>query len=107
MTNNRFRFEWIARVENALAELAQRPWALFLLLLCTNTLAQPYAGITHDSRLYSMQVLNQVEEGSFSDDIFFQYGSQDDYSLFSRLAAPLVRWLGLSAAFFVMYVVGK
>ena len=107
MMTNRYRFEWIAKTEVALTRVARQPWTLFLLLLCINTLAQPYAGITHDARLYSVQVLNQVEGGSYADDIFFRYGSQDDYSLFSRLATPMVRWLGLSAAFFLIYLVSK
>jgi hypothetical protein len=107
MMTDRYRFEWIAKAEEALTRVAQKPWALFLLLLCINTLAQPYAGIAHDSRLYSVQVLNQVEGGSYADDIFFRYGSQDDYSLFSRLAAPMVRRLGLSTAFFLIYLVSK
>ena len=77
------------------------------MLLTINTLAQPYTGITHDARLYSVQVLNRVEHGAYADDLFFRYGSQDDYSLFSHLAAPLVRLLGLSAAFFVIYLVSK
>src|ERR1700722_13580752 len=92
---------------DALARLAAKPWALFLVLLALNTIAQPYAGITHDARLYSVQVLNRVENGAYADDLFFRYGSQDDYSLFSRLAAPLASLVGLSSAFFVLYLVGK
>jgi hypothetical protein len=80
---------------------------LLLLLFCINSLAQPYAGITHDARLYSGQVLNHAEGGIYADDLFFHYGSQDDYSLFSRLASPLVRLFGLPAAFFLIYLFSK
>ncbi len=107
MMTLRYPSEWITKVEEALGLLAEKPWALFLVLVCVNTLALPYAGITHDARLYSVQVLNHVEDGSYADDLFFRYGSQDEYSLFSRLAAPLVRGLGLSAAFFIIYLLSK
>ena len=107
MTTIRFPSEWIARAHDAFASLAEKPWTLFWLLLAVNTVALPYAGITHDARLYSVQVLNQVEDGAYADDLFFRYGSQDQYSLFSRLAAPVVGWLGLAPAFFVLYLVSK
>src|ERR1700733_3270448 len=107
MTTIRFPSEWIASAHDAFAGLAEKPWTLFWLLLAVNTVTFPYAGITHDTRLYSIQVLNQVEDGTYSDDLFFRYGSQDQYSLFSRLAAPLVRGLGLAPAFFVLFLVSK
>lgn len=107
MMTLRYPSEWIDRARDALAQLADRPWHLLAILLLVNAIAQPYAGITHDTRLYSVQVLNQVEGGTYSDDLFFRYGSQDDYSLFSRLTAPLVATLGIHAAFFVLYVLGK
>src|SRR5437660_986735 len=107
MFNFRFPSEWIARANDAVARLADRPWALFVVLLTINALARPYAGITHDTRLYSVQVLNRVEDGAYADDLFFRYGSQDRYSLFSPLAAPIVRVLGLPVAFFLIYLVSK
>jgi len=107
MLNARFPSDWITQARDALARLADRPWLLFAVLLAVNTIARPYAGITHDARLYSVQVLNHVEGGTYADDLFFRYGSQDQYSLFSRLAGPLVALLGVHAAFFVIYVVGK
>src|SRR6266404_6233513 len=90
--------DWIARAHDALARLAEKPWTLFVVLLAINALARPYGGITHDTRLYSVQVLNRVEDGAYADDLFFRYGSQDEYSLFSRLAAPRVHVLGLPIA---------
>src|ERR1022692_3480545 len=107
MMTNCYPSDWLAKAAEALARIADRPWTLLLLLLFVNTIAQPYAGITHDARLYSAQVLNRVEGGSYADDLFFRYGSQDDYSLFSRLAAPLVQWFGLQAAFFGLYLLSK
>src|SRR6266849_4127255 len=102
----RFPTDWIVKANEALARLADKPWALFVILLAVNTIARPYSGITHDTRLYSVQVLNHVEGGAYADDLFFRYGSQDEYSLFSRLAAPLVSALGVQTAFFVLYLFG-
>lgn len=87
--------------------LVQRPVLLVLVLLAVNALTRPYANITHDARLYSAQVLNQVENGSYNNDLFFRYGSQDSYSLFSLLLAPLVKVFGLKTAFFLVYLAGN
>ncbi len=88
----------------AIAALAARPWSLCCVLLAVNALARPYAGITHDAQLYSVQVLNQLQPNVYADDLFFRYGSQDQFSLFSRCAAPLVALVGLQAAFFLLYL---
>jgi hypothetical protein len=96
---------WIARSAAVLTALGERPRILFCLAVALNALAFPYQGIVLDARLYSFQVLNRVEGGAFSNDLFFRFGSQDQYSLFSRLAAPPAEWLGLPAAFFLIYLV--
>jgi hypothetical protein len=95
---------WLARVVQALERLADRPWLLFAILLALNALARPYAGLYQDARLYSGQVLNQVEAGAYADDLFFRYGSQDQFSIFSRVMVPLVSILGLETAFFVTFL---
>src|SRR5262245_49816224 len=107
MLNIAYPSQWIAAARDALARLADRPWVLFVVLFTFNAIARPYSGITHDTRLYSGQVLNQVEGGTYADDLFFRYGSQDEYSLLSRFAAPLVIALGLQASFFVIYLLSK
>lgn len=96
---------WLDRATDALRNLAARPWSLFLLLLALNALARPYAHFVHDARLYGVQVLNQLENGAFADDLFLRYGSQDQFSIFSRLAAPLAGLLGLELSFFLLYLV--
>ena len=94
---------WSDRVCQAIDRLAAQPSLLLCVLLALNALARPYAGIAHDARLYSAQVLHQLEPESYSDDLFFRYGSQDQFSIFSRVAAPIVNLLGLQAAFFAIY----
>lgn len=93
---------WTAAV--ALARLADRPGCLLALLLALNALARPYANLVHDARLYSVQVLNHLEHGAYNDDLFLRYGSQDQFSIFSCIVAPLVGLLGLRTAFFLLYL---
>lgn len=59
-------------------------------------LARPYFGIRHDGILYSGQALFHFYPGVFSQDIFFAFGSQDDYSAYSRIVAFLLHWFNLS-----------
>jgi hypothetical protein len=92
------------RVIDFLCGLAARPFSLFCLLLATNAVALPYLNLNHDAILYGVQVLNRVSPGHFAGDLYFEYGSQDRYSLFSSLAAPLVARLGLHVGFFLLYV---
>lgn len=96
---------WFDRVRVRLDELATRPALLFVLLVTANALARPYANFAHDARVYSVQVLNQMEPGSYADDLFLKYGSQDQFSLFSRVVAPIAAVIGLAAAFFLLYLV--
>ena len=98
---------WPERIVAALRALGGRPWTLFLVLFALNALAAPYAGFIHDARLYGFQVLNKVEGGAFADDLFFRYGSQDNYSLFSTAVAPLAAALGLDLSFFLLYLLSN
>src|SRR4051794_25767600 len=96
---------WSDRALQALYSLAARPLSFLLALLAINAVARPYAGITHDARLYSVQVLNLLDPTAYGDDLFFRYGSQDQFSIFSRVVAPGVDWLGLETTFFLLYLV--
>jgi hypothetical protein len=60
--------------------------------------AHPYRGIEHDAVLYALQALRSLEPQSLGDDLFFRYGSQDAYTLFSPLYAALISLVGLEPA---------
>lgn len=66
---------------------------LWLLLVAVAIWAQarPTQGVRHDAILYMAQVLSHVHPEVFHHDIFFAYGSQDSYSIYSRLLAPLLQ----------------
>jgi hypothetical protein len=95
------------RSANVLRDLYARPVCLFCLLLAANAVFLPYGNFVHDANLYGVQVLNRVDPGRFDNDLYFQYGSQDKFSVFSLAAAPLVAQLGLPAGFFVLYFLGN
>jgi hypothetical protein len=80
---------------------------LLLTLLLLSALFRPYAGIVHDARLYAVQAMDHVAPGLHQEDLYLKYGSQDQYSLFSPVSQPLARWLGVPAAFFLLYLLGN
>lgn len=57
---------------------------------------RPFSGIWHDSRFYTLQALQHLYPVAFSRDLFFLYGSQDQYSLFSHLHAAAIAIWGLN-----------
>jgi hypothetical protein len=70
-----------------------------LLALCAAWLAaRPYEGIVLDAQLYALQTLATMEPEPLSRDLFLRFGSQNSFTLFPQLLAPLVSALGLEAA---------
>ncbi len=68
---------------------------------------RPYTGIVHDAQLYLVQAMNRLDPARFGSDIYFRYGSQDRFSLFSALYAPLVEAIGPPRAQLVTAVLGQ
>ena len=60
-------------------------------------LSHPYQGIFHDGVIYALMAAHRLNAGDYAKELFFLFGSQDDYSAFSPVYAMLVRWLGHSA----------
>ncbi len=58
----------------------------------------PNPGIVKDAVFYVGQALSHLNPAIRQHDLFFAFGSQDDYTLWSRLHAPLIEALGLEAA---------
>jgi hypothetical protein len=88
----------------ALRALGDRPGTLLLTLFALNAVTLPYGGIINDAQLYAAQALHRLDDTVLGDDLFFRYGSQDQFSLFSAVVAPLVSAFGLPVAFFLAYV---
>jgi hypothetical protein len=57
---------------------------------------RPYQGVIHDARLYTLQAISAADPGRFAEDLFLRFGSQDRFTAFSHLYAPVLRWAGVS-----------
>ena len=66
----------------------------------------PYRGILHDASLYTAQALKHLHPENFAGDVFFLYGSQDDYTLFSPFYAKLIQFAGLGRAAWLITLFG-
>ena len=67
----------------------------------------PHKGIIHDTRLYVFDILNIAHEGIFANDVLTIVGTQDKYTLYSYLAAPLYKILSPWAATSLVFIVGQ
>lgn len=86
-----------AGTRNGLRQLGLvRALCLGLLVVALWAATRPYLGIFHDSRFYTLEALNSLLPGRFSHDLYFQYGSQGRFTIFSLAYAPLISLLGLS-----------
>jgi hypothetical protein len=81
--------------------------ALVLALTAFWLLGRRYAGITHDAILYALLGLRRLDPGSFGNDLFFAHGSQDAYTTFPLLYAPLIDAFGAGAAAMAVTVAGQ
>ncbi|MEP6501976.1 MAG: hypothetical protein ABJD97_01490 [Betaproteobacteria bacterium] len=77
------------RVQMALGVL----WIVALYFLC-----RPYRGVRHDAMLYFGQAQLHLTPDWLHGDLFFLSNSQDNYSAFSTLFAPVLHAFGLSTA---------
>ncbi|MEO5689951.1 MAG: hypothetical protein ABIR54_21550 [Burkholderiaceae bacterium] len=74
--------------------LGRSAWTAAFLLLVTLSImlgAMPYRGIRHDGILYMGQALSHLNPAWAANDLFFAHGSQDQFSIFSRIVAWLLR----------------
>lgn len=91
------------RCVDSLTILGERPAVLAGVAVLLSQVLCPYDGFIHDAALYGGQVLNRVEGGSLRTDLFFKYGSQDDYSAFSVLVTPVAKVLTIPVTFALGY----
>lgn len=75
-----------------------------LTLVALWLLARPSTGIRHDGLLYLGQALLNANAPGLKHDLFFAFGSQDSYSLFSPLVLMVYRHLGLGLGQLVLLI---
>ena len=69
-------------------------------------LARPFSGVNYDGILYALQALHILYPDALNHDLFFLYGSQDQYTLFSNFYALVIKNLGLTYASLVLEIIG-
>ena len=79
---------------------------LFLLLLAIWLFGHPFQGLQHDAILYAVQALSLLHPERYSHDLFFLYGSQDEFTLFTPIYATLIDFSGLHNAMLILLVAG-
>jgi len=55
-------------------------------------LTQPYSGLRHDAVLYLAQAMKVSRPEQFDIDLFFAFGSQDRYSVYSLIFGPIFKY---------------
>lgn len=101
---NFFKTNCFERWLSALGYTSEHFWLSLITLLTIDAMANPYAGIVHDARLYAVQALYHLHPGIYDKDLFFQYGSQDSFSIFSIIHAQIVAFCGLQCGTSVLYI---
>src|SRR5258707_776848 len=80
-------------------------------LVCTVVLlwlvTRPYFGLLFDARFYMVEALNVLDRANFADDLYFKFGSQGNFSVFSQFYLPLLRSAGVGATGMILTIVGQ
>ncbi len=82
-------------------------WICLVFLLLADAVTTPYAGLVHDARLYALQALSHLNPDFYRKDLFFLYGSQDSFTIFSSFYAALISLLGLHPASLLIYIISR
>jgi hypothetical protein len=80
-------------------------WFGALVVLGLWMLARPYNGLRHDGIFYIGQVMLHMWPDIFKNDLFFKYGSQDQFSIFASLLERLYHLLGVPVTQVLVLVV--
>jgi hypothetical protein len=77
-----------------------------LTLYAVMLLLRAYVSLAHDAILYAAQASNWLEPAVWQNDIFFRFGSQDQFTVFSKIVGPVLSVLNVEVAFAVLYCLG-
>lgn len=82
-------------------------WLPVALLAAAWVAAHPYFGLIHDARFYLLDAMEALQPGRFRQDLFFKYGSQNSFTIFTWLYKPLVGAAGPLNAYVIASVAGQ
>jgi hypothetical protein len=78
------------------------------LLIVTLWLAtRPYLGVIHDSRFYTLEALSDLMPGRFADDLYFRYGSQGQFTLFTQVYKPFLATFGIADGNLILTIIAQ
>lgn len=66
----------------------------------------PYLGIAHDAVIYALLVARELDPTAYANELFFVFGSQDDFSVFTPVFGRLVSSFGLDLAARIIVLTG-
>jgi hypothetical protein len=81
-------------------------WVLLCIGMALWLLCNPYSGIWHDARVYAVMAMRRLDPSAYTNDPWFLFGSQDGFSIFSHLYAPVIASLGLGHAAMLTALLG-
>jgi hypothetical protein len=87
------------RTQKAFAALA-----LAVTLFCLWSLTYEYRGLAYDAQIYAVQALGKLRPSLFAD-LFLQNVSQDQFTIFPRLYAWVIKFVGLRPAALLLTIV--
>ncbi len=93
---NRARWDNIGRTAALLCAVA-------LMWLAT----RPYFGTVFDARFYMLEGLHALHPARFADDLYFKFGSQGNFSVFTKLYLPLLPAFGVGTTALILTVSGQ
>ena len=85
----------------------QRTLLAYISILSLWLVTRPYRGIWHDSRLYTLSALKKLYPHNFERDLFFLYGSQDNFTVFSQLHAWVIEYTGIDQSALLLTLTGQ
>jgi hypothetical protein len=93
--------------EDSKGNRAATALSLVLLLIALWLATRPYIGVVQDARFYAIQALSALTPGRFGNDLYFRYGSQDQFTAFTLVYEPVLAALGLARAAMVLTIAGQ
>ncbi|HVB15932.1 MAG TPA: hypothetical protein VNF04_05325 [Stellaceae bacterium] len=81
--------------------------SLTLLIAVLWLATRQYQGVVRDGRFYMVQALRALYPDRFAHDLYFLYGSQDQFTLFTRFYAPVVARFGVATSGMAFTVLGQ
>lgn len=92
------------------AEGPERTWRIAGLLCAVALLwlaTRPYLGVVLDARFYMLEALSALDPARFAEDLYFKFGSQGSFSVFTWLYRPLLPLFGVGLTAIILTIAGQ